>query len=176
MPLITPMNTVAELRAILAKPICFAELGEFNSLSLGFGSIKSYNERTKTPIADTELVTYHKSWRIIHKKKILISGLNLGGELKIKNKLETLINKEFISLKSFSPFDLEMESGSGFVIQLIALPDGIDKELAHVVSRSKDIVTTFYPGKGWKTGPYSSKQTSQNSLRCRFVKDLSEPQ
>lgn len=170
------MDTVQELRGILAKPICFAEIGEFNSLSLGFGSIKSYSERTKAPIADIEFVTYHRSWRVIYKNKILISGLNLSGELKIQKKIETLVAAEFVSLRSFTPFDLEIEADSGFVIQLIALPNGIDKELAHVVSRSKDIVTTFYPGKGWKTGPYSSKQTTQNSLKCRFVKDISVPQ
>ena len=166
------MNTVQELTQIFAQPLTYVSVGEFNSLTLGFGPISFYCEKSKTLLVDIELCTYHKSWRIIHKNKIYVSGLNLSGELKIQKKIDVLIGAEFVSLRSLTPFDIEIESSSGFVIQLIALPNGIDKELVHVVSRKKDIVTTFYPGKGWKTGPYSSRQTRENSLSCRLIKDL----
>jgi hypothetical protein len=151
------------LSVVLNKPLVYSQIGEFNSLSLGFGSIVSYHEQSNIPSSEYQIISYERSWRIVQSGEIILSGLNLETNKDIEDMTLFLLGEEFVSINLISRFDIEIESGSGVKIQFFGMPNGISQDLVSIVSIKKKLCHSFFPGKGWVESLYN-KPFEVNSM------------
>lgn len=145
------------IQPLLGLPCCRTKVGEFFSLSLGFGSkvhaapTLSGRRFNTEYYGEWEVGTYQKTWRVIRRSEILHGGCEtVESESELNDRVADLGFGQLTSIIELSQWDVRMEFDTDHCVDFL----GVDPcEEAFYVFCPNNISITFKSGVGWFVGP-----------------------
>lgn len=129
-------------------PLAYARVGEFNSLSLGFGEIVSHHSTSHVPYAEFHLLCYERSWRVVKDGKPVMSGVSLHSYTRIQKVLDTMGSAKFVSIRETSLLDLQITLEDGWRVDYFGFNTG--DQLMHAFDEKAKTIASFRPRYGWQ--------------------------
>lgn len=139
------------LKTLIGKKPSYVRVGNFRSLSIGFGRmIKSKDDRKKFDYAEWDVGSYRSFWRILDGNRILFLK---DAEHDVNSLNEAVNGIEFGNLLGFemlTPIDVRLKFDSGVQIDFIAAIQDED-EYFHVFCPENKYIE-LAPGGIWTIG------------------------
>jgi hypothetical protein len=144
------------LKDIIGKPCCRKMVGEWRSLSLGFGEIVPYKPDmkriSKISYGEWELGTFYDSWRILKAGRILCGSKDAVDTIA---ELNAAVNRIEIgrcsALRQLTDMDVRVECDNGVTIDFLATVSG-GEESFHIFCPKNQYIE-FTVKSGWQVGP-----------------------
>lgn len=145
------------IQPLLGLTCCRSKVGEFFSLSLGFGKavpaplLRSGRRLNTAYYGEWEIGSYLSSWRVIRRSEILHSGSkNVGSESELNERLADIEFGCLTSIGQLSEWDVRVECSADLYVDFLGV-DPCD-EAFHVFCPN-NVSIVFRPGVGWFAGP-----------------------
>ena len=139
------------INSFLGKKCSRQQVGNCNSLSLGFGQKKYHNDQRLITdfYCEWEIGTYYRSWRIFDKNTLFYGGNDVNDFDDSNVILNQIDFGSVVSLKNQpTDFDVRVHFDSGISIDfLTTIRD--DDEIFHIFCPN-DSYIAFTVGKGWE--------------------------
>lgn len=122
-----------QIRPLIGKQCCRAAIGEFKSLSLGFGE-KIYHRNPKlrdTYYGEWEIGTYQCAWRVMEKNKILLGKNDTQQENVLDNKLKRIRFGRIASINQITDLDIRLSFDNEMIVDFFATISD-DDEYFHI--------------------------------------------
>jgi hypothetical protein len=152
---VSPLNDEVKLffAEITGNACCRRNVGEYRSLSLGFG--EEIFELNRLPrgsfIGQWDVGTYTAAWRITKAGEILCGSMNLVDSIE---ELDAEVNAieigDFVGIQVLSDFDIRIRTSNGVDIEFLCVSTD-DDEFFHV-RRSDQTYVQFKQHAGWEIG------------------------
>lgn len=163
------------IAGLRSRRLVYARVGEFNSLSVGFGEIVSEHPKSLLPYAELHCVCYERSWRILQKGKLFLSGITLDSATLIQRKLDRIDLAELDFISEFSRHDVEIKTVGDTAFQFFGMSSRADDDLLVVFREEERRCGLFIPSKGWKVGPSDRPVTRENSGPYHYLNSSFKP-
>ena len=160
------------IAGLVGEPCMRKEVGEYKSLSLGFGPEEVPNKVPAARIYRTwELRTYRSSWRIVRGGFVICGHRDLGDNAEFNITLGSIDLGKFASLRQLNDLDIRIE-----------LDNGVKVDFLSTFSDDDELISIFCPGNsiieysvrhGWITGP-SDKPWIRSTHDCVDNPDLDQ--
>ena len=158
-------QAAAEVTLLLVKmvgqPCTRREVGQWKSLSLGFGEEA---ERTGIPRSRAyrawEFGTYRGAWRIIQNGTVLCGSRDTEDIQEMNQVLANISLGRFSSLRQLSELDLRVELDNGVVVDFLTV-NSDDDESFHV-SCPGSLWVNFSATAGWTISPSDKPSTGES--------------
>ena len=137
---------------IIGKECCFQEVGEYRSLSLGFGlRVETQGLRGKRLRNEWDIGTYNSAWRVVSHGEILCGSLNpIDTNSELDGQLQSIQLGAFVSLEIFSPFDIRLKTSNGVDVEFMCASSD-DDEYFHIIGVDHSMLTCCSKT-GWRLG------------------------
>jgi len=141
------------LGEIIGKPCTRVEVGNFNSLSLGFGEpTRPTAKHDQKDYRDWEIGTYRSAWRVVKQGLILCGSRDAVESVQELNAaLRQIQLGRFSSLSQPTELDVRIDFDSGIAIDFLAAT-GDNDESFHIFCPGA-VCVEFVVHRGWKIGP-----------------------
>ena len=147
---VTP-GVSALVSKMVGLPCLRREVGEFKSLSLGFGEVAEQTTPKRRAYRAWELGTWRSAWRLSHAGTVLCGSKDDNELSQMNQTLEQIELGRFLSLKQSSDLDIRVELDNGIVIDFLTTFSD-DDESFHI-SCPGQIWVQFSAKGGWTVGP-----------------------
>jgi len=143
---------------------CRSKVGDFFSLSLGFGKQEPVpplfsGKRLNTSFyGEWEVGSYQKSWRIVNRSEILHGGCEVGkSEMELNDRIAGVVFGHLKSIVQLSEWDVRIEFDTDYCVDFL----GVDpcEDTFHVFCPN-NIFVGFKSGVGWFVGPSNKPWTA----------------
>ena len=127
------------IRKLKGKECCRVKVGEYKSLSLGFGK-RIYHNNPKlndTYYGEWEIGTYYCAWRIIQDGQILCDPID-AEEKELAFCVKKLTFGKFLFLEQLNNFDVRVRLENGFVVDFLSSTS--DDEYFHIFAPKNQYV------------------------------------
>lgn len=133
---------------LIGKKCCRQSVGEFKSLTLGFGK---KTESKNAPLGyrgEWEILTYYSGWRVIYGGQILCAGGD-GEESYDLNKILGRIELTCISSIEPKELDVRLLFDNKVVVDILALNHASDSDIVDIFCPQNRIISFGFKT-GWK--------------------------
>lgn len=144
-------KTLQFIKELEGLKCCRAKVGEFRSLSLGFGE-KVYHNNSKlndSYYGEWELGTFCGAWRILHNGEICCAS-NDGLEAELDKNVKNISFGNFVSITQLSDIDVRITLSNKICIDFLATIRA-DDEYFHIFA-PHDQYAELRKGGVWKFG------------------------
>ncbi|HWV16076.1 MAG TPA: hypothetical protein VN030_11665 [Cellvibrio sp.] len=138
---------------LIGKQCCRKRVGEFRSLSIGFGEkIPHVKSRAVDAFyGEWEIGTYSSAWRIVCEDKIICASMNLvDSSEELDQQLQSIFLGGVVSVEMTSLFDIRVNLDNGVFIDFICV-SADDDEMFHIFGPDYRYVD-FIAANGWGVG------------------------
>lgn len=132
------MTINANVRSMFAdfmgKPCCRQRVGEWRTLSIGFGARVPHTSQKSVDsfYGEWEIGTWSAAWRILHGTKVLCGSKDLVDSTEeLDKKLQNVHLGRILDIENLSPLDVRVTLDDGVYIDFICVSD-IDDEMFHI--------------------------------------------
>jgi hypothetical protein len=141
---------IKQIKPLIGKPSCRSEVGEWKTISLGFGEkIYHNNPNLREPYyGEWEAGTYSCAWRIRKGNNILIGSNNTEKFDELNKKIKTLNFGYLERIEVRSEIDVEIILSNGIVIDIFATISDVDEEYFHIFCPD-NLWVGLLPGGKW---------------------------
>jgi hypothetical protein len=142
-----------ELVKLLGKPCSSKSVGEYRSLTLGFGEqIKKSSTRSGVSIcSEWELGTYNSAWRIISNGRILCGNMTpVDTNQELDDELAKIALGKIVDIKMLSMFDVRLDLDNEISIDFLSVAN-YEGESFFVFGPSHLYIQYHYCD-GWRIG------------------------
>jgi hypothetical protein len=138
------------LEKIIGKECCYLEVGEYRSLSLGFGMrVETQGLRGRRVRSEWNIGTYNSAWRVVSHGEILCGSMTPVDDNAEHNALlESIQFGAFVGLELLSPFDIRLKTSNGVDVEFMSASSR-DEEDFHIIGVDHSVLTYHYKT-GWK--------------------------
>ena len=136
---------------ILGKRCCRKRVGNWKSLSFGFGcKIRHGNPKlVDTYYGQWEIGTYQRSWRVVQGKTILLGGEDAMEIEELNTALGKIELKRLVAVRQSSEFDVRIEFDCEKAVEFLGAAS--DDATVRIFCPS-DICAQYVIGQGWIIG------------------------
>lgn len=127
---------------MVGKGCCRRDVGEYRSLSLGFGEVLSESNRRSgiSCIGEWDVGTYTAAWRITKAGEILCGSMNLIDSIEeLDAQVKEIEIGEFVDIQVLSDFDIRIRTANGVNIEFLCVSTD-DDEFFHARRRDHTYV------------------------------------
>lgn len=137
---------------IIDKECCFQEVGEYRSLSLGFGMrLETQGLRGKRVRSEWDIGTYNSAWRVVSHGEILCGSMTpVDTNAEHNDLLESIQFGAFVGLEILSPFDIRLKTSNGVDVEFMSASSHDDEDF-HIIGVDHSVLTYHYKT-GWQLG------------------------
>lgn len=139
--------------AMVGKPCCAQTVGEYRSLSIGFGMQQARpKHRLATAIVNEfEVGSYTAAWRIISKGKLLCGSMNpVNATSELDDQLGKIAIGNFLKIEMTTKFDVRIRTDNGVDIEFICASNE-DDECFHIIGTNQ-LCVEYTLENGWRIG------------------------
>ena len=113
---------IEQFELLKGQEFIYSRVGEYNSLSLGFGEkIFKSNPKTKYNFyCEWEIGSFRGVWRIIKGNKIILGSKNLEGFETLNKKINKIDFGKLISIEQSATLNIKIRFEKGLIIDFIA--------------------------------------------------------
>jgi hypothetical protein len=137
------------IKGVVGKPCSRKEVGEWKSLSLGFGEIIPDASRPRN-YAEWEFRIYHGSWRIVRNSAIVLGSRDLHSNAEFNRAIDSVKIGNFSALSHLTNLDVRIECDNNIAIDFLASTSHDDAVMCIFCPNHRYI--EFKVKSGWKTG------------------------
>jgi hypothetical protein len=138
---------------IVGKKCCRQRVGEYKSLTLGFGE-KIFHSRKKSidPFSgEWEIGTYCSAWRIVKNEKIVCGSMDPVDSLnELDERLSSVEFGSVMGIKMLSKFDIRVELDNGISIEFLCATD-YEEEVVFIFGPN-NLYIQYSLNEGWQIG------------------------
>ena len=135
---------------LVGKPCCRQRVGEWRSLSIGFGEKVPHGSSKKIDpfYGEWEIGTYSSAWRIVRDGQILCASKDLVDSTEeLDEKLQRIPLGTIVGVQALHQFDISVKLTDGVSIEFICVSTD-DDEMFHIFGPNRLYVEYKY-AKGW---------------------------
>ena len=143
----------AALSDIVGKKCCRQRVGEYKSLTLGFGEkIPHFRKKAyDTFSGEWEIGTYCSAWRIIEKNKLICGSMDPVDSLEeLDVKLSGIEFGRVLNIEMMSEFDIRLVLDNEIVIEFLCATD-YDDEVIFIFGPNH-LYVQYTLNEGWRFG------------------------
>lgn len=140
------------LAKIIGKECCYLEVGEYRSLSLGFGvRLETQGRRGKWVRSEWNIGTRNSAWRVVSHGEILCGSMTPVDDNAEHNELlESIQFGAFVGLEMLSPFDIRLQTSNGVDVEFMSA-SSLDYKDFQIIGVDHSMLTYHYKT-GWLLG------------------------
>lgn len=137
------------LNTLTGKECCRKRVGEYGTLSIGFGEKIFHNKPNHLDnfYGEWEIGTYRASWRIVSEKTVLLGSRDLPDD---SSSLDKMLEEIFLGkIKHFDigHFDIRVHLDNNIIIEFFCCSND-DDDIFHIMDTKKTYFG-FNPQNGW---------------------------
>jgi hypothetical protein len=137
---------------IIGRACCYQEVGEYRSLSLGFGMrIATQGLRGKRVRSEWSIGTRNSAWRVVSHGEILCGSMTpVDDNAEHNDLLEGIQFGAFVGLEMLSPFDIRLKTSNGVDVEFMSA-SSLDYEDFYILGVDHSSLKYHYKT-GWLLG------------------------
>lgn len=145
-------NVSRDLAEMIGKKCCRQRVGEWHSLSLGFGQKVYHSKKTVDSFyGEWEVGTYSSAWRIIRSGEVLCGSKdNVNSLTELDNNLQDVLLGVIQSIELLSRFDIRINLDNEVNIDFMQISVEED-EIIHFFGPN-NLFVEYRVSTGWKSG------------------------
>lgn len=153
-PPVIDQAVIGCIAGLLAQPCCLQDVGEYRSLTLGFGKKipRLVKKSVKSFCAEWTLGTYNAAWRIItNNDEVVYGSMNpVDSDMEMYETVAKIKFGRIVNIKMMSKFDIRVEFDNDLNIDFLCAAN-YDDELFSILG-PEHLCVTYDLKAGWRIG------------------------